>query len=217
MPGLTVDEVVGGETISAAYDWLWERRNDYPDAADLWSFRRNWERERKALIEQVLAGAYRYQLLTRLTLKSGIALGCPPSPVLGSFFLHELDVHFEESGLFYIRFMDDILVPAPTRWKLRRAVKMVNQALDALRLEKHPEKTFIGRVEKGFDFLGYHLRPGRIEVCRDTLRRFAQHALRLYEREHGPSESQALLGEYVRRWAAAGLCASLAAYPAHQT
>ena len=26
----------------------------------------------------------------------------------------------------------------------------------ALRLEKHPDKTFIGRIEKGFDFLGFH-------------------------------------------------------------
>jgi hypothetical protein len=44
---------------------------------------------------------------------------------------------------------------APIRWKLRRAVKIVNQTLAALGLEKHPEKTFVGRVEKGFDFLGY--------------------------------------------------------------
>ncbi len=58
-----------------------------------------------------------------------------------------------KTGLFYVRFMDDILVLAPTRWKLRRAVKAVNAVLDALRLEKHPDKTVIGRIERGFDFL----------------------------------------------------------------
>ncbi len=31
------------------------------------------------------------------------------------------------SGLFYVRFMDDILVLAPTRWRLRKAVKVVNR------------------------------------------------------------------------------------------
>src|SRR5208283_5877803 len=31
------------------------------------------------------------------------------------------------------RFMDDILVLAPTRWKLRRAVRLVNEILGALR------------------------------------------------------------------------------------
>ena len=54
--------------------------------------------------------------------------------------------------------MDHILVLAPTRWKLRQAVRVVNQALDALELEKAPDKTFIGRIEKGCDFLGYHER-----------------------------------------------------------
>ena len=33
---------------------------------------------------------------------------------------------------------------------------LVNQTLNELRVEKHPDKTFIGRPEKGFDFLGYH-------------------------------------------------------------
>jgi hypothetical protein len=48
------------------------------------------------------------------------------SPIIGAFFLTELDEAFEKLGLFYKRFMDDILVLAPTRWKLRTAVKVVN-------------------------------------------------------------------------------------------
>ena len=47
----------------------------------------------------------------------------------------------------------------PTHWQLCRAVKMVNQTLGALSLEKHPDKTFIGKIEPGFDFLGYHFSP----------------------------------------------------------
>ena len=43
---------------------------------------------------------------------------------------------------------------APTRWKPRRAVKTLHRELDAWQLEKHPKKTFIGGIEKGFDFLG---------------------------------------------------------------
>ncbi len=38
----------------------------------------------------------------------------------------------ERSGLFYVRFMDDILVIAPNRWRLRKAVKAVNEVLDSL-------------------------------------------------------------------------------------
>jgi hypothetical protein len=34
---------------------------------------------------------------------------------------------------------------------------VLNQTLSALKLEKHPDKTSIGKAERGFDFLGYHL------------------------------------------------------------
>ena len=36
---------------------------------------------------------------------------------MGAFFLHELDEELEKLGLFYMRFMDDMLVLAPTRWR----------------------------------------------------------------------------------------------------
>lgn len=56
--------------------------------------------------------------------------------------------------------MDDILVLAPTRWTLRTAVKLVNQTLASLRLATHRDETVIGRVAKGFDFPGSHVRSG---------------------------------------------------------
>ena len=124
----------------------------------------------------------------------GIPLGCPLSPIIGAFFLAELDQRLERTGLFYVRFMDDIVVLAPTRWKLRRAVRVLNQVLSSLKLEKHPEKTFIGRIEKGFDFLGYHFSHAELTVARTTLEHFAARAIRLHEQE------PLRLGEYVRRW-----------------
>jgi RNA-directed DNA polymerase len=47
---------------------------------------------------------------------------------------------------------------APTRRNLRRAIKLVNRTLNELKVEKHPDKTFIGRIERGFGVLGtpYH-------------------------------------------------------------
>ena len=130
----------------------------------------------------------------------GIPLGSPLSPILGAFFLAELDQQLERTGLFYVRFMDDILVLAPTRWKLRRAVRVLNQVLSSLKLEKHPEKTFIGRIEKGFDFLGYHFSRAELTVARATLEHFATRALRLYQQERGKPDGFPRFGEYVRRW-----------------
>ena len=113
----------------------------------------------------------------------GISRGCPLSPIMGAFFLSELDEALERTGLFFVRYMDDVIVLAPTRWKLRRAVKVVNEVLTGLRLEKARDKTFIGRVECGFDFLGFRLSPDGIAVATATWRRFFERALRLYEQD----------------------------------
>ena len=90
----------------------------------------------------------------------GISLGCPLSPLMGAFYLHELDSvmgrAMDRGELFYVRYMDDILVLSRSRWGLRRAICSVNKVLHDLDLSKHPDKTFIGRIDRGFDFLGYH-------------------------------------------------------------
>ena len=66
--------------------------------------------------------------------------------------------------------------------------------------EGHPDKTFIGRIEKGFDFLGYHFSRGGLAVAGKTLNNFAKRIIQLYEQElSGPNGSD-LLGQYVRRW-----------------
>jgi RNA-directed DNA polymerase len=38
-----------------------------------------------------------------------------------------------------------------------------------LKLSKHPDKTAMGRVERGFDFLGYHFTPQGISLAAQTL------------------------------------------------
>jgi hypothetical protein len=132
--------------------------------------------------------------------RRGIQLGCPLSPLLGAFFLAELDTRLEATGLFFVRYMDDVIVLAPTRHKLRRAIKILNQMFSMLGLEKHPGKTFIGRVERGFDFLGFHLAPGRLTLARATVERFLERAHRLYEQERGKPDGFPRLDAYIGRW-----------------
>ncbi len=63
------------------------------------------------------------------------------------------------------RFMDDILIPRPTRWHLRGAAKMVNQTLGAR------------RIERGFDFLGYHFSRAGLSVGKKTIAHFIERHL----------------------------------------
>ncbi len=50
--------------------------------------------------------------------------------------------------------MDDWVALAKTRWQLRRAVMTARQVLNGLKVDIHPDKTFVGRVSKGSTFLG---------------------------------------------------------------
>jgi len=79
---------------------------------------------------------------------------------------------------------------------LRRAIKATNEVLNELRVIKHPDKTFIGRISRGFDFLGYRFTTQGLSVAQITLERFLEKVSRLYE--HGASVGR--IGEYVGRW-----------------
>jgi len=134
----------------------------------------------------------------------GISLGCPLSPLMGAFYLKLLDERVEKTGLAYARFMDDWVILAPSRWKLRAAIRLVNETLAELKLQQHPDKTFIGRVSRGFDFLGYEFTPAGLEVAPQAVERCVERVSRLYER----GVDLIHIGAYGRcwlRWARSGL------------
>ena len=124
----------------------------------------------------------------------GISLGCPLSPLIGAFFLSDLDARMEQTGLFYVRFMDDILVLAPTHARPRTAVRAVNETLSTLRPEKHPDKTFIGKIHRGFDFLGYRFGAPALKLAQATIEKFVEPATQLYEQGRRQRNKAPLLG-----------------------
>ena len=118
----------------------------------------------------------------------------------------------KRDGMLYVRYMDDILVLAPTRWSLRRAVTTVNRTLSGLGLDKHPDKTYIGPIARGFDFLGYHLQgepgqPGRLTLAAKTIQNFKVKMSQLYEQNRrllrtaqGRQAVEARVRQYINRF-----------------
>jgi hypothetical protein len=60
-------ELMSDEVLDRAYAWLCRARRDYRSSADIWDFRRNWEKERQRLKNDLAAGQYRFGLLKRIT------------------------------------------------------------------------------------------------------------------------------------------------------
>ena len=98
----------------------------------------------------------------------------------------------------YIRYMDDFVILARKRWHLRKAIREAFEITEKLKLRLHrKDKCFVGRVEKGFDFLGYRIHRGRkLRPALQSLNRLTERARRLHEQ--GADEDR--LRQYVRRW-----------------
>jgi hypothetical protein len=77
---------------------------------------------------------------------------------------------------------------------------MMQQAFARLKLSMHPDKTCMGRIEKGFDFLGYHFSRGPIRLAHQSVQHFVARLHRLYEQQKKAPEGALILGKYVTRW-----------------
>jgi RNA-directed DNA polymerase len=115
---------------------------------------------------------------------------------LGAFYLPGPDLMVEKLKVKYIRDMDDILILAPAKWPLRKAIRVLNKTFNKSGLEQHPDKTLIGRIKRGFSFLGYFLKPGTLSVAKKTIKQFKTRVARLYEQ--GADINR--IRDYVKKW-----------------
>lgn len=82
---------------------------------------------------------------------------------------------------------------------IRGPMRWLTRELSLFKLEKQLDKTFIGRIETGFDFPGYHLAPGRLALAATTGVAFHEPC----SRHHGQKAGQIGAREaYIKRWIA---------------
>ena len=117
------------------------------------------------------------------TPQKGISRGSALSPLIGAFHLYVMDAYFSgDDTLYYARYMDDFIIFTKTRWHLRKAVKKLNQFFDQFSFKQHPDKTFIGKIEKGFDWMGFQFTlEGCIGIAQRSLEKIAKRVTQLYE------------------------------------
>ena len=118
-----------------------------------------------------------YQYLNRVEVRQGdhqlielgIPKGCHYRLEMGGLLLKSLDDSMK-SDCFYVRYMDDRVILTKTRHQLRCVIKKMQQLMDRLKFKLAFDKTFIGRITRGFDFLGYRFSSqGIIGLAQKTL------------------------------------------------
>ncbi|WP_050567161.1 reverse transcriptase domain-containing protein [Vibrio owensii] len=96
------------------------------------------------------------------TSPSGIPRATGLSNFLTAAVFYQLDESLSQrDSIFYRRYMDDFLMFSQTRWPIRRAIKRLHKTLTHWDLTLHPEKTYIGRTSKGFDWMGFQWQGGQ--------------------------------------------------------
>ena len=125
---------------------------------------------------------------------SGIPKGCPLSPLMAALYLKPLDEALSRLGC-YIRYMDDWVLMVKTKHQLRKVVRVTHKILKSLKLKMHPAKTFIGRINKGFDFLGIHFS----EIPSLSAVSYERHRTKVAQR-YAQGVSNACIGAYLKRW-----------------
>ncbi|UTO02332.1 reverse transcriptase domain-containing protein [Serratia nematodiphila] len=136
---------------------------------------------------------------------NGICRGCALSPLIGGSLLHHVDSFFNaQEGVWYARYMDDFLLFTRTRWQLRRSVKRLHEFFDLGGFETHPDKTQLGRITQGFDWLGVWFTPAGAAIAPRALDNHRARRARLYEqaRRQGLSstETELRVRTYEARW-----------------
>jgi hypothetical protein len=79
-------------------------------------------------------------------------------------------------------------------------VRTVNQHFNQLKVAQAPDKTFIGLIEKGFDFLGYRFGLPELGLAEKTITNAVNKVRQLYEQKLAAPKRAGMLDDYITHW-----------------
>lgn len=135
-----------------------------------------------------------------ITEKRGAMAGTPVSPFFANVYLAEVDRYFEEKGVLYFRYSDDILLFAESLEELRQWQQELFDQITKHHLSLNQEKVQISAPGETWDFLGLSYVDGRVDLSHHTkvkikkkIKRKAE-ALRRWARKKGLTGEHAAKG-----------------------
>ncbi|MFI0455957.1 MAG: reverse transcriptase domain-containing protein, partial [Candidatus Rickettsiella isopodorum] len=106
------------------------------------------------------------------------------SPLLANITLDHLDWFLENHGYKFVRYADDFVILCKTETEAKKALELVQNFLNGMKLEVSPEKTKISRFSKGFDFLGFTIKNRSIKMRTKSTEKFKNSIREITTRSH---------------------------------
>jgi hypothetical protein len=133
----------------------------------------------------------------------GVMAGLPTASFLANVYLMEVDRHFQEAGVIYARYSDDIILFAEDREALDRHRSTLLAFFDKYRLTVNPSKERVYSPGEPYEFLGFRCLGNAIDISHATrekmkgkIRRKARAIRRWCSREG--IESEKAVGKLIR-------------------
>lgn len=130
----------------------------------------------------------------------GAMAGIPISPFLANVYLMEVDYFFQEAGILYFRYSDDILLFADSREELEEYQNQLYEKIQENQLLLNPRKVCISEPGEPIEFLGFSFAEGRVDLSGSTINKMKAkmkrkaHALRRWQNKKQVSGERAAKG-----------------------
>ena len=103
----------------------------------------------------------------------GVVQGWVLAPLLSNVVLDDLDQEMVQRGIPWLRYADDLAMPARSAEEARNSLFTAQELADTrLGLRFHPDKTSVRRFDEGWDYLGFRVGGGDVlAIAPDRLER----------------------------------------------
>ena len=111
----------------------------------------------------------------------GVMAGTPLAPLLSNLYLRSLDDAFEQAGVPFLRYADDMVVFGSEQEVLRHGAE-IEESLAALGLELNPRKTRLSAPGEPWEFLGLRYERGAIDLAGNSVGKLRRRVRRIARR-----------------------------------
>lgn len=106
-----------------------------------------------------------------ITENRGAMAGVPLSAFCANLFLSDLDTRFENMGVPYFRYSDDILVLADSEQKAHEYYDIIKTHIESKGLTLNEDKFSLTAPSQPFDFLGFRYCKGSVDLSDASVRK----------------------------------------------
>lgn len=102
----------------------------------------------------------------------GIPIGNITSQLLANFYLRKMDNFINKKlKVQYVRYVDDFVILSKDKTQLKQILKDIKIFIKDLKLELSLKKTFINKINRGVDFVGFVSKPHHLEIRKRTMKK----------------------------------------------